>query len=320
MFGFKGSAGNQKNTTSDLAEGRLPSSVTERLKRVTTGSLPSTSDLSVNEFHYLQRFGIRPLSLVMGSSVYRYVNPVAGYVDHIPPLPGSYHLNNFNRDVLSAHESALERLNGEAQALNADAVVGMTLHRREIDNGVTELMYLGTAVAFAAGTGANKYGVLSSFLPAQDFCALLANGYLPVRVVVGSSLILYIPDYYEHTLLEGGQAAFPQIFTGAFNTNQEIKGLSNACAEVYQNLRRQYNLLLDQEVPGHAVMGVNVSFGREEYSVGIPSYDFFPGSMSNECETVGSFLLTGTLTGTLVARVDRERQCPPVLPVLWLNG
>ncbi len=311
MLGFKGPP---KDPGGGLPAGGLPSGIADRLKRMAAGSLPTTSDLSVNEFHYLQRFGIRPLGLVMGSAVYRYVHPVTGYVDRIPLLPGSYHLNNFNRDVLSAHELALGRLTGEARDLGAGAVVGMTLRRRQIDSGIIELMYLGTAVTFAG----HKYGVLTSFLPAQDFCALLAVGYLPVRAVVGSSLILYIPDYYDHTLLETGQSGASQFLTGV-NTNQEVERLSRACAELYQTLRRTYNLLLDQDVPGHTVMGVDVKFERDEVVVGIPSYDFLPGSMASEMETVGSFLLTGTLTGTLVAKVGGGGPGAPVRPSLSLQ-
>jgi len=136
---------------------------------------------------------------------------------------------------------------------------------------------------------------------------------------VGSALILYIPDYYDHMLLEGGQGGPNLLLMGPPNSNQEITGLSRACAELYQNLRNEYNLLVDRQVPGHAVMGVKVSFAREEFTVGIPGYNFFPGGMSNDVEMVGSFLLTGTLTGTLVARVDQKRRYPPVVPVLSLQ-
>lgn len=321
MFGFKQpTARGRKDIANDPAGPGPSLPGTDGRNDAPAGIRPATSDLSVNEYHYLQRFGIRPLALVMGSAVYKFVNPVSGYVDRIPGMPGSFHLNNFNRDILSAHEAALERLTGEAEALGADAVLGMSLRRREMDSGVTELMYVGTAVAFGtAGATDKKYGVLTSFLPAQDFCALLTNGYLTVRAVVGSALILYIPDYYDHMLLEGGQGGPNLLLMGPPNSNQEITGLSRACAELYQNLRNEYNLLVDRQVPGHAVMGVKVSFAREEFTVGIPGYNFFPGGMSNDVEMVGSFLLTGTLTGTLVARVDQKRRYPPVVPVLSLQ-
>lgn len=317
MLGFKGPPGGQTNSEHDLAEGRLPANVTERLKRVTAGNLAASSDLSVNEFLYLQRFGIRPLSLVMGSSVYKYVNPIGGYVDNIPSVPGTFQLHNFNRDYQSSHQLALERLTMEAQALKADAVVGMTLRKQETGSGAMEVMYLGTAVTFDDPTRTQKYGVLTSFLPAQDFCALLTGGYLPVRAVVSTSMLIYIPDYYEHMLLETGLSGFSQLLAGSYNSNQELGQLSQACAGIYQTLRR--NLSAGWDVPGNTVMGVDVTFEPEEITVGIPGYNFFPGSMANEVEAVGSFLLTGTLTGTLVARVDTQRKSPPVLSVLWLN-
>jgi hypothetical protein len=254
----------------------------------------------------------------MGSSVYKYVSAISGSIDNIPNYPGFFELRNFNRDVLSAYDLSLKRLVMDAEALGADAVIGLTLRRREMEGGAIEVMFTGTAVAFPLSGAEKRYGVLTSFLPGQDFGVLLENGYLPVRAVISSSICAYVPDYYEHLLIEGGQSFWAQAVQGTVY-NEEIKGLTEACATVYRNLRRRYAMILDDEVPGHTLMGVKVNFEREEFLVNIPSYDFLPGSNSNEVEAVGSYLLVGTLTGTLVARVNREQPCSPVLPVLWLK-
>ena len=173
-------------TTGDYGNIALPSHAQERLASMRgTGGRRGlfTSDLSVNEFLLVKEAGFDPVGLVLGSSIY-----------HIGFQMGRWGTNQ-ELDVLTqamyqARELAMTRMEEEADALGADGVIGVRLQvtRHEWGSSIAEFMAIGTAVRHREGkmhrTADNR--PFTSDLSGQDFRTLLAAGYRPLALVMGS--------------------------------------------------------------------------------------------------------------------------------------
>jgi uncharacterized protein YbjQ (UPF0145 family) len=142
-----------------------------------------TSDLSVNEFMMVERAGFEPLGLVMASSVYH-----IGY--QAQSFKVSQELTVLSQAMYTARELAMTRMEEEATALGADGVVGvrLTISNYEFSSDLTEFVAVGTAVRHKGG-GAFRNALgkpFTSDLSGQDFAVLLASGYRPAGLVMGS--------------------------------------------------------------------------------------------------------------------------------------
>jgi uncharacterized protein YbjQ (UPF0145 family) len=135
---------------------------------------PFQSDLSGQDFWTLIRTGYRPVGFVMGNCVY-YVPP---HLLQATPTE-SVELGAYTHALYDARELATERLQDEAEALQATGIVGVTFAEREhsysfapwnagnaaLMNGeVIELFVVGTAVVPTgrAGDLAKPFLVLSA--------------------------------------------------------------------------------------------------------------------------------------------------------------
>ena len=143
-----------------------------------------TSDLSVNEFALLHALGFQPLGLVMGSSVY-----------HIG-LQQSNWGQNMELEVITgalyrARELAMTRLQAEAQALQADGVVGVRLQlgggNLGLSSDLAEFVAVGTAVRAPQGQDWRANGApFTSALSGQELWTLHTIGYRPLGLVMGT--------------------------------------------------------------------------------------------------------------------------------------
>ena len=81
-----------------------------------------TSDLSVNEFVLVREAGFEPIGLVMGSSIFKVGRS-------LPSSKGdaSIELVDTTRALYKARENAMSRMEEEADALDADGVIGVAL-------------------------------------------------------------------------------------------------------------------------------------------------------------------------------------------------
>jgi uncharacterized protein YbjQ (UPF0145 family) len=124
---------------------------------------PFQSGLSGQDFWTLIRSGYRPVGFVMGNCVY-YVPPSLLYAQ----ADQSCELGAYTHSLYDARELATERLQDEAEALQATGIVGVTFAEREhsgrfapwnAGNGalqsgeVIELFVVGTAVVPSDGGG-----------------------------------------------------------------------------------------------------------------------------------------------------------------------
>ena len=125
---------------------------------------PFTSDLSGQDFWTLLHAGYRPLGLVMGNCVY-YVPPALLQA----PAGQSCELSAYTHALYDARELAIERLQAEAEALEATGIVGVTVSEQQhswrnnpwnagnaaLSTGeLIELFVIGTAVVPMEGSGA----------------------------------------------------------------------------------------------------------------------------------------------------------------------
>jgi uncharacterized protein YbjQ (UPF0145 family) len=206
----------------------IPDDAMRRLAAMRPGQPTSlfTSDLSVNEFLLVREAGFRPLGLVLGSSIY-----------HVGLQLGRWS-QNMELDTLSgamyhARELAMTRMEAEAAALGADGVVGVRLdiEFKEFGNDLAEFIAVGTAVkadeAHARTPDGftwrnNKDQPFTSDLSGQDFWTLLAAGYAPLGMTMGTCVYHIAHQRFAQRVSNvGANAEIPQ-FTEALYDAREL--------------------------------------------------------------------------------------------------
>src|SRR5947208_2496367 len=107
---------------------------------------PFQSDLSGQEFWTLLRTGHRPVGMVMGSCVYHVAH--RGMLQSLRQMGQNVELPNFTQALYDARELAMERMQAEAEAVEAEGIVGVQLHERNHGWGshIIEFFAIGTAI------------------------------------------------------------------------------------------------------------------------------------------------------------------------------
>ncbi len=112
---------------------------------------PFTSDLSGQDFWTLLASGHRPVGMVMGSCVYHVAHQ--GMFQSLRQVGQNVEMPNFTQALYDARELAMERMQHEAQELQAEGIVGVQLQERSHGWGshVIEFFAVGTAVVPVEG-------------------------------------------------------------------------------------------------------------------------------------------------------------------------
>ena len=107
---------------------------------------PFTSDLTGQDFYVLLRSGYRPLGMVMGTCVYHVARQ--GFGSFMRNLSQNVELETYTQALYDARELAMERMQREAEALDAKGIVGANIHEHSHVWGahVIEFFAIGTAV------------------------------------------------------------------------------------------------------------------------------------------------------------------------------
>ncbi|HKO28219.1 MAG TPA: heavy metal-binding domain-containing protein, partial [Solirubrobacteraceae bacterium] len=107
---------------------------------------PFTSDLSGQDFAKLLRAGYRPVGLVMGNCVYHVARQ--GMLTSLKQMGKNVEMSNFTQALYEARELAMERMQREADELQAGGIVGARIIERSHGWGshVIEFFALGTGV------------------------------------------------------------------------------------------------------------------------------------------------------------------------------
>src|SRR5437868_7258393 len=121
-----------------------------KLHRAPNGR-PFTSDLSGQDFWTLLASGHRPVGPVMGPCVYHVAHQ--GMFASMRQIGQNIEMPNFTQALYDARELAMERMQKEAEALQAEGIVGVQLQERSHGWGshVIEFFAIGTAIIPAAG-------------------------------------------------------------------------------------------------------------------------------------------------------------------------
>ncbi len=273
----------QDESLQRIESGGIPLGAEQRLRELGTGGAMFTSGLSVNEFALLRRMGPEPLAQVMGASVVRtgwqflpalppgeivtfgsgfgYVNttPPGAYNRFTEPSPRQvrsyrWHANEVcELDTLTeawrtARRRALDRLIEEALQVNADAVVGVRLHRSDHDlgRGTIEYVVTGTAIRLPGSTHSN-WPILTD-LSVQDYWRLHQAGHEPVGFLAATAVMF-------------GSAAVDVRWarTRTRWTNQELSELSDAFRIARETVRRQIE---GQVADAHGTGAVGVALSH----------------------------------------------------------
>ncbi len=107
---------------------------------------PFTSDLNGQDFWTLLRSGYRPVSLVMGTCVYHVAHQ--GFMQSMNQMGRNVEMPNFTQALYDARELALSRMQAEAEAEQAEGIVGAQVNESSYGWGshVIEYFAVGTAI------------------------------------------------------------------------------------------------------------------------------------------------------------------------------
>jgi uncharacterized protein YbjQ (UPF0145 family) len=113
----------------------------------TPDNRPFTSDLSGQDFWTLLKTGFRPISLVMGTCVYHVAHQ--GLMQSLKQMGQNVEMQNYTQALYDARELALSRMQAEAEAEQAEGIVGARVQESSHGWGshVIEYFAVGTAVA-----------------------------------------------------------------------------------------------------------------------------------------------------------------------------
>src|SRR5437667_2954374 len=129
-----------------------------------------TSDLSVNEFLLVREAGFDPVGLVVGSSIYHIGYQRANWTQN-------QEMNVLTQAMYHARELAMTRMEEEANALDADGIVGVRLEvtQHEWGEALAEFVAIGTAIRSRGGQSYRHVRGLpfTSDLSGQDFLTFL---------------------------------------------------------------------------------------------------------------------------------------------------
>jgi uncharacterized protein YbjQ (UPF0145 family) len=105
---------------------------------------PVTSELTGEELWNLTHMGYAPVRLLLGTSVYAL--GLAGGIASLFQSLSRGEIDSVTRLVYEARENCLAHIRKEAEALQADGVIGIKVFVYEIGRGLVEVMAIGTAI------------------------------------------------------------------------------------------------------------------------------------------------------------------------------
>src|SRR6266849_6271282 len=241
-----------------LAHGALPLRAQQRLGEI--GKAASgffTSDLSVDEFALVHALGLRPISQVMGSSIYH-----VGWQQR-PGSFGGWQAGGISQELTVVSEAwntarlrAFARLEQEAKLVGAEAVVGVHLTKGQHDwaAGAIEYVAVGTAVHVE---GAEVERPALTDLSGQDTWKLWQAGYRPLGVVGASTVFYIVPGWSQQ-----------RAQTGIFSSwaNQELRDFTRGVYDARETALSR--LTAEAQSYGAAgVVGVSISHTVEEREI-----------------------------------------------------
>jgi uncharacterized protein YbjQ (UPF0145 family) len=200
----------QQQSLARIEAGGIPVSAERRLSELRTlrgtgesgGSASFTSDLSVNGFALCHQLGLKPLSQVMGSSIYQ-----MGYQSSwgSTAYGGAvlFELDSLSQALNEVRGRALGRLAEEAHHVGADAVVGVQTRAGEsqLDTGTLALEHVVVGTAVSREGAHAKHPILTE-LSVAEYAMLVQGGFEPLGIVAWSAV--FFTSYVFGGMVAGG--------------------------------------------------------------------------------------------------------------------
>ncbi len=252
----------QEQSLARIEAGGIPLAAERRLRELAEQRGSFTSDLSVGDFALCHQLGVRPLSQVMGSSVYQ-----VGYqsTPWAPTVGGGFmfELETLSEAWNEVRGRALSRLAQEAEHVGADAVIGVELRTNEHDwaENSIECVVLGTAVHHDGKPRTTGGKPVLTELSVADYVKLAQAGIEPLGIVAWSS-VFFVAASYSTQMLTAGR----------FTQNQELseftQGIYGAREIVVQRISEQA-----VRAQASGVIGVHIGHGIQRVSLGGGRYE-----------------------------------------------
>jgi uncharacterized protein YbjQ (UPF0145 family) len=251
----------QEESLARIEAGDIPVAAERRLSALAAGGRDGavgtfTSDLSVSGFALCHKLGLKPLTQVMGSSIYQVGYQGANW----PMMMGGSVLSELS--VLSeawneVRRRALNRLEIEARHAGADAVVGVQVRTAAHDwaEGAIEYAVVGTAVR--RGEGPPSEQPVLSELSVSEYANLLGAGIEPLGIVAWTSV--FFAAYATNWLMEPSTVNPVQNF----ELREFTEGVYGAREQVMQRLGAQA-----QQHGASGIVGVRVGHTVRRQEVG----------------------------------------------------
>ncbi len=255
----------QAESLARVERGGIPLGAERRLRQLGEQGGAFTSDLSVADFALCHQLGLKPVSQVMGSSIYQ-----VGYQN--TPWPSSmgggymFEMQALSQGWNEVRERALHRLALEAGHVGADAVIGVDLQTGAHDWAENSIEYvvIGTAVRHSKGTASGGNGPVLTELSVADYAKLLSAGVEPLGIVAWSS-VFFVGASYETQSMGGlsGRMLYSQ--------NQELPEFTQG---IYSAREIAVGRVTEQaaRLGASGVIGVRIAHGIRQVSLGGGAY------------------------------------------------
>jgi uncharacterized protein YbjQ (UPF0145 family) len=220
----------QEQSLARVEQGGIPVSAERRLRESSEQGGAFSSDLSIAGWALAHRLGLRPLSQVMGSSIYQ-----IGYQMQAWPMTMGGNvlseLSTLSEAWNEVRRLALNRLELEARHAGADAVIGVQVRTGAHDwaQGSIEYVLTGTAVRRREGQRAQE-PVLTE-LSVADYSNLLSAGIRPLGIVAWTSVFYAAYGAFWPAQAGGfggvgamGNFELPEFTAAVYSAREQVMG------------------------------------------------------------------------------------------------
>jgi uncharacterized protein YbjQ (UPF0145 family) len=279
--------------------GGIPVTAERRLKELDERGGSFTSDLSVSGFALCHQLGLKPLSQVMGSSIYQMgyqgtgMGMGMGYGAYGGGAVGALtELRTISDAWNEVRRLALNRLEQEARHAGADAVIGVQVRTGSHDwaEGAIEYVVVGTAVR-RKDAQANAQPVMTE-LSVSDYANLKRAGIEPLGIVAWTS-VFFVMDSAEMQMTSGfgGRAMFTE--------NRELRGYTQGVYSAREQAMERLGFQA-QQLGASGIVGVRIGHTMRRQSMG--------GGVGGQ---LTGMVVTFDVIGTAVLDRNEISQQPP---------
>ncbi len=316
-------AAEQQESLERIERGGITVAAERRLSELREQGGLFTSDLSVNGWALAHQLGLRPLSQVMGSSIYQ-----MGYQSSWGQMEGGYdptganmfELNMLSQALNEVRTRALGRLAEEAMHVGADAVVEVDTRAGEssLETGSASLEHtvFGTAVKRESArpdadarkgdggehasrqrrSGPHRGGrpVLTE-LSVADFSKLVRGGFEPLGIVAWSS-VFFASYAYGQGMMGGGITGGGLMMGGM--QNFELRAFTQAFYNARESVMAELSAQASA-IGASGIVGVRIGHRAVRHEI---------QGMNGK---LGGLMVTFNAIGTAIRQVGEPTLYPP---------